>query len=174
MACRIIGWPDEGPRLDLDHEAFAYAGKFVMTNTGKSVLEETGDPLAAVAFSRDRTDESVWWLRTVTVRRDRQGEGLGPCLLDFTADRLLDPDRTLRIAVNNPFAYEAAYKAGFGYTGEATGLAELVLERPSARSEAAYRAGLERYRERDDLSAGARAFLEARDGSLPPLLAGNP
>ncbi|MFB6361622.1 MAG: GNAT family N-acetyltransferase [Halobacteriales archaeon] len=174
MACRIIGWPDQGPRLDLDHEAFAYAGKFVMTNTGKSVLEDADDPLAAVAFSRDRTDERVWWLRTVTVRRDRQGEGLGPRLLDFTADRMLDPGQAVRIAVNNPYAYEAAYKAGFGYTGGTTGLAELVLERPSARAAAAYRAGLERYRERDDLSADARTFLESRDGSVPPLRAGNP
>lgn len=174
MACRLIGWPEEGPRLDLDHEAFGYAGKFVMTSTGKSVLEVDSDRLAAVAFSRDRTDAAVWWLRTVTVRRDRQGEGLGPRLLDFTADRLLERAQAVRIAVNNPFAFEAAYKAGFGFTGEETGLAELVLERPSDRSAADYRAGLDRYRERDELSADQRSFLADRDGSVPPLLSGNP
>ncbi len=174
MACRIIGWPEEGPRLELDHEAFAYAGKFVMTSTGKSVLETEEDLLAAVAFSRDRTETAVWWQRTVTVRRDRQGEGHGPRLLDFTADRLLDRGQSVRIAVNNPFAYEAAYKAGFGFTGDSTGLAELVLERPSARSADAYRAGLDRYRDRDELSPEMEAFLDDRDGSVPPLIAGNP
>lgn len=170
MDCRLVGWPDDGPRLDLDHERFAYAGKFVMTRTGKSVLEADGEVLAAVAFSPDRTDDAVWWLRTVTVRRDRRGEGLGPRLLDDTAGRLLDRGEAVRIAVNNPFAYEAAYKAGFGYTGEETGLAELVLERPAGRSAGAYRDGLDAYRGRDDLSVAERAFLAGREGTVPPLV----
>jgi len=35
----------------------------------------------------------------------------------------------VKIAVNNSFAYAALYKCGFAYTGENTGIAELVLER---------------------------------------------
>lgn len=173
MECRVVGWPDNGPSLDLDHERFAYAGKFVMTRTGKTVAEEGDEPLAAVAFSRDRTDDAVWWVRIVTVRHDRRGEGIGPLLLDFTAARLLERGRAVRIAVNNPFAYEAAYKAGFGYTGEETGVAELVLERPDDRDTEAYRAGLDVYCARDGLSAAEREFLAERDGTVPPLLAGS-
>ena len=171
MACRLVGWPDDRPRLELDHERFAYAGKFVMTRTGKAVLEADGELVAAVAFSPDRTDGDVWWLRTVTVRRDRQGEGLGPRLLDFTAERVLERAKAVRIAVNNPFAYEAAYRAGFGFTGETTGLAELVCERPSDRSDQRYREGLDRFRAREDLPDAHRSFLDGRDGSaVPPLV----
>lgn len=171
MECRLVGWPADGPQLDLDHEAFAYAGKFVMTRTGKAVADQAGDRLAAVAFSRDRTDDDVWWLRVVTVRRDRRGEGIGPRLLDFTSERLLDRGRAVRIAVNNPYAYVAAYRAGFGYTGEETGLAELVCERPGDRSVEGYRAGLDAYRGRDDLSDDERGFLDRHGGAVPSLLA---
>lgn len=169
MECRLVGWPDDGVTLDLDHERFAYAGKFVMSRTGKAVAE-TDDILGAVAFDRDRTDDAVWWVRIVTVRRDRRGEGIGARLLDFTADRLLDRAAAVRIAVNNPFAYEAAYKAGFAYTGERTGLAELVLERPAERSAERYRAGLEVYRDRDELSSAEAAFIAERGDTVPPLV----
>lgn len=171
MECRVLGWPPDGPTLRLDHRRFSYAGKFVMTTTGKAVVEGDGQRLGAVAFSQDRTDDGVWWLRTVTVRRDRRGEGIGPRLLDFTARRCLQRGRAVRIAVNNPYAYEAAYKAGFGYTGEETGVAELVLERPDDRSPAAYRAGLDVYRARAELSDEERTFLANRGGTVPPLLA---
>ncbi|MFB6354358.1 MAG: GNAT family N-acetyltransferase [Halobacteriales archaeon] len=174
MECQLVGWPDDGVTLELDHERFAYAGKFVMSGTGKAVATAGGDLLAAAAFNRDRTDQEVWRLRTVTVRRDRRGEGIGPRLLDFAARRLLECGRAVRIAVNNPFAYEAAYKAGFGFTGERTGLAELVLERPDERDPAAYRAGLDVYREREELSAPERAFVAGRDGSMPPLVGPEP
>lgn len=170
MVCRLVGWPEDGPRLDLDHRQFAYAGKFVMSRTGKAVAESDGMLLGATAFDRDRTNRHVWWLRTVTVRRDRQGEGFGPRLLDFTAQRCLERGQAVRIAVNNPMAYEAAYKAGFGFTGEETGLAELVLERPSDRLETAYRAGLDAFRGRDGLSATEHTFLADRDGAVPPLV----
>lgn len=170
MECRFVGWPDDGVTLDLDHERFAYAGKFVMSRTGKAVAEADGNVLGAVAFDRDRTDDAVWWLRIVTVRRDRRGEGIGPRLLDFTADRLLDRAAGVRIAVNNPFAYEAAYKAGFAYTGERTGLAELVLERPADRSAECYRAGLEVYRDRDERSPAEAAFIAERGGTVPALV----
>ena len=168
----VLGWPPDGPALRLDWREFSYAGKFVMTATGKAVARE-GDPgdgefaddvLAAVAFSPDRTDPETLWLRYVTVREGRRGEGLGPQLCAFVAERATDAgyDR-LRIAVNNPFAYEALHKAGFGFTGRETGLAELVLERPGDRSSDRYRAGLDRVRERD-LSEAERAVLDSRDG----------
>ena len=183
----VLGGLDGGPSLDLAHERFAYAGKFVVTSTGKAVAREvdaTGDPgdgdvIAAATFDLDRTDRSVVRIRYVTVRRDRQGEGLGARLLDFLAAYALgdvgsEPEPTLadvsevRIAVNNPFAYEAAYRAGFGYTGERTGLAELVLARPGDRSTAAYRRGLSGFRERDDPDEAARAFLDEREAASPP------
>lgn len=172
MECRLVGWPADEPRLSLDHEQFAYAGKFVMTRTGKAVAEADGTCLGATAFSRDRTDESAWWIRIVTVRRDRRGEGIGPRLLAFTAEQLRRRAALVRIAVNNPFAFEAAYKAGFGFTGEETGLAELVLEFPHDREPEGYRAGLERFRGRDGLSGDERAFLDDRDGTVPPLVVG--
>ncbi|MFC7177541.1 GNAT family N-acetyltransferase [Halosegnis marinus] len=142
-----------------------------MTNTGKAVIRGgESDPdsefdesvLAAVAFNEDRTDDRTLWLRYVTVRADRRGEGLGPRLCDAVAERALARgyDR-VRIAVNNPFAYEALYKAGFGFTGRETGIAELVLERPAETSRSRYRDGLDRFRERD-LGDDERAFLDGR------------
>jgi GNAT superfamily N-acetyltransferase len=197
MEAVLLGWPPDGPKLELDYRRFSYAGKFVMTNTGKAVYldaaetdrdgereerpgEQTEadaggytDVLAAVAFNEDRTDPSTLWLRYVTVREDRRGQGLGPRLCTFVTRRAADQGyERARIAVNNPFAYEALYRAGFAFIGEETGLAELVLERPTTavaedRSAATYRAGLDRYRERD-LSEAETAFLERRTGSDPP------
>jgi GNAT superfamily N-acetyltransferase len=174
----VLGWPPDGPTLRLDWQRFSYAGKFVMSTTGKAVVRdptETTDGefadevLAAVAFNPDRTDPDALWLRYVTVRDDRRGEGLGPRLCAFVAERALDRGYTrLRIAVNNPYSYEALYKAGFGYTGRETGLVELVLERPDDRSLDRYRAGLDRFRDRD-LSSDERAFLDSR-AALPPTL----
>ncbi|MFU8866848.1 GNAT family N-acetyltransferase [Natronococcus sp.] len=181
MEYELLGWPPNGPKLRLDHERFSYAGKFVMTNTGKAVAREDGEVVAAIAFNEDRTDEATLWLRYVTVAGDRRGEGIGPELVRLVRDRATDRgyDR-LRIAVNNPFAYEALYRAGFGYTGEATGIAELILEYPApldgssdegANDERAsrerYQAGLSTFRERD-LSSDEGAFLEARRGRGPP------
>ena len=201
MEYDLLGWPPDGPKLRLDHERFSYAGKFVMTNTGKAVAREgrdgdgngdgdEGDEIvAAVAFNEDRTDASTLWLRYVTVARDRRGEGIGPELLARVRDRALERGyERLRIAVNNPFAYEALYRTGFGYTGETTGIAELVLEYPAptasesgdggdrdddvaadgeADATARYRAGLEAFRERD-LSDEEERFLESRRGNDPP------
>ncbi|PSP48205.1 GNAT family N-acetyltransferase, partial [Halobacteriales archaeon QH_7_69_31] len=172
MERRVLGWPPDGPTLRLDHRRFSYAGKFVMTTTGKAVLRDPSAGsdreyddavVAAVAFDADRTDPDTLWLRYVTVCDDRRGEGLGPRLCAFVVERAADRgyDRA-RIAVNNPFAYEALYRAGFGFTGRETGLAELVLERPTdapaGRPAAAYREGLDRFRERD-LPEAAAAFL---------------
>ncbi|MUV59057.1 GNAT family N-acetyltransferase [Halogeometricum sp. CBA1124] len=182
----LLGWPDEGPTLRLDYRRFAYAGKFVMSNTGKAVVVDRWDTrsvpsteydtgvVAAVAFNADRTDASTLWIRYVTVRADRKGETLGPRLCAFLARAARGAGyETLKIAVNNPFAYEALHKAGFAWTGETTGLAELVLERPAdapaTRHTATYRAGLDRYRDRD-LGDPESSFLDSRAGATPPTL----
>ncbi|WP_049899785.1 GNAT family N-acetyltransferase [Halococcus agarilyticus] len=188
----VCGWPEDGPTLRLDYREFGYAGKFVMSQTGKAVAREcdaaTRDAddesefeegvVAAVAFNEDRTDPDTLWLRYITVRNDRRGEGIGARLAAFATERAAARgyDR-LRIAVNNPFAYEALYKVGFGYTGRETGLAELVLERPAdrptERSRASYHAGLDVYRERD-LSDGEQRFLASRSDAEPPAVIGSP
>jgi len=185
----LLGWPGDGVKLALDYRTFSYAGKFVMSNTGKAVAvdpaaesrtegdlpaaerEDVRDPdgtvVGAVAFNADRTDADTAWLRYVTVREDRRGEGVGPRLCAFTTARLHQRgyDR-VRIAVNNPFAYHALHKAGFGDTGETTGIAERVLAHP-APDEVDYGAGLAWYRERD-LTEKERAFVESRRRSGPP------
>lgn len=192
MTFAVLGWPDDGPTLSLDHERFSYAGKFVMSSTGKAVLLSDADAtitddkldddseavLAAVAFNEDRTDADTLWLRYVTVRADRRGEGLGPQLLRRIVDRATNRGyERVRIAVNNPFAYEAAWKAGFGYAGEQTGIAELVMEHPPASALARhdaddrvgqYRDGLREYRGRDVLSDAEREFVADRLGGSPP------
>lgn len=180
----VCGWPEDGPTLRLDYRRFSYAGKFVMSSTGKAVARDpdaaasAGESefdervVAAVAFNEDRTDPDTLWLRYITVRNDRRGDGIGARLAAFATERaaMRGYDR-LRIAVNNPFAYEALYKAGFGSTGRETGLAELVLERPAGRpakrSHATYQTGLDVYRERD-LSGDEEDFLDAREGADPP------
>lgn len=168
MELELLGWPPDGPTLRLDHRRFSYAGKFVMSATGKAVAREGGELVGAVAFNEDRTDPTTLWLRYVTVREDRRGGGIGPRLLAFARDRARERGyERVRIAVNNPFAYEACYRAGFGYTGRRTGIAELVLEHPDERSTERYRAGLDEFRERD-LSADEEAFLDRRRGADPP------
>jgi GNAT superfamily N-acetyltransferase len=204
----LLGWPP-APRLRLDYRRFAYAGKFVMSATGKAVLLESdrsadegdtlGDALldgadrerlaraaegagwsldaavlAAVAFGADRTDSDTLWVRYVTVRVDRQGEGLGPRLLAFVRERADERGfHRVRIGVNNAFSYEAAYRAGFGWTGEETGLAELVCEwpAPDGRSGERYRTGLDRFRDPDrEPSEAEWSFLETRVGADPPTI----
>lgn len=198
----ILGWPDDGPTLRLDYRAFSYAGKFAMSNTGTAVLRTvdgrdpaphwtpdrdlpdsvdpasfTRDVAAAVAFNADRTSPETLWLRYITVHVALRGDGLGPRLvrglLKPAADRGFS---RVRIAVNNPFAYEALYKSGFAFTGRETGFAELVLERPVTSSEprgadqGTYQDGLDRYRGRGlaKLSDAEQAFLAAREGAAPP------
>lgn len=169
----VLGWPPDGPTLRLDHDDFAYAGKFVLSDTGKAVAREEGTLVAAVAFSPDRTDADVLKLRYVTVRRDRQGGGIGPRLLRFVADRARDRDvSTVEIAVNNPYAYEAAVRAGFAYTGDRTGLAELVLRDgpETTRAEPTYRDGLNAFTERD-LDQPLAAFVDrAHRTGLPDVV----
>jgi GNAT superfamily N-acetyltransferase len=182
----VLGWADEGPTLRLDYRAFAYAGKFVMSATGKAVVHERGgeptdpdDVLAAAAFDADRTDERTLKIRYLTVRQDTRGGGLGARLAAFVAARAAERGFDhVAIGVNNAFSYEALYKAGFAWTGEESGLAELVLARPAGRPAdrdsdpdgERYRAGLDRFRERDDLDDAEREFLDARTGADPPAL----
>lgn len=180
MEFALLGWPPDAPTLRLDYRRFAYAGKFVLGSTGKAVVrtgargdgEYDGHVLAAASFDPDRTDETCLVVRYVTVRDDRQGEGLGARLLAFVAARAVDRgyDR-VRIAVNNPAAYVAAYRAGFAFTGRETGVAELVCERPAARPAPrdadAYRDGLDRYRDRD-LDDEAVARLDEKHAAGPP------
>lgn len=172
----VLGWPPDGPRLRLDHREFAYAGKFVMSNTGKAVahegsptspgVEEYADIVAAASFNEDRTDADVCWIRYVTVRSARRGDGIGPRLCAHVAAAAEERGyERVRIAVNNPFSYHALYKAGFGFTGRETGLAELVLERPAPADR--YRAGLDAFADRD-LTDDERAFLAAKRIAGPP------
>ncbi|TYL40613.1 GNAT family N-acetyltransferase [Natronococcus pandeyae] len=178
MEYELLGWPPDGPKLRLDHERFSYAGKFVMTNTGKAVArDESGTIVGALAFNEDRTDEDTLWLRYVTVADDRRGDGIGPALVRHVREHAIERgyDR-FRIAVNNPFAYEALYRAGFGYTGETTGIAELILEHPDPLDDSTddgssrrdrYQDGLDEFRNRD-LSEEEETFLEERNDCGPP------
>lgn len=196
-----MGEPGAGATLRLDYRTFAYAGKFVVGATGKAVLrtadgspampdwtptaslpptvdenEFDDDVFAAISFSPDRTDPDCCRLRYVTVHVARRGEGLGPRLVDRTVSRLdADGYDRVRIAVNNPYAYEALHKCGFAYTGERTGLAELELERPAdepadpADGTDRYRRGLEAFRDGDrDLDPAEREFIAERlDEEVP-------
>ncbi|RXK49269.1 GNAT family N-acetyltransferase [Halorientalis pallida] len=168
MEYALLGWPPDGPTFRLDYRQFSYAGKFVMSATGKAVVRDDDETVAAVAFNEDRTDADTLWLRYVTVREDRRGEGIGPRLCRFAAEHARDRgyDR-IQIAVNNPFAFEALSKAGFAFTGDETGIAELVMTCPGERTRESYQAGLDVYRERD-LSDAERVFLREREGSDPP------
>jgi len=199
---RALAWPPGTTAIRLDHERFAYAGKFVVPS-GVAVAVETGggeEPqfpppregyargvVAAARFDPDRTDPGTLVVRYVTTRRDRRGKGVGARLLAFVAAGAGDPpdeavgdgadegsrpfDR-VRIAVNNPYAHEAAAKAGFGFAGRETGLAELVCERPAGGppgrvASGAYREALARFAARN-LGADERAFVAARRDREPP------
>lgn len=171
MEFDLLGSESAGPTLDLDHERFAFAGKFVMSSSGKTVARESGEIVGAVAFSADHDDPGTVHLRYVTVREDRRGEGIGPRLLRFTAAVLcgdLSGDtpeyETVLIAANNPIAYRACYRAGFEYTGEETGIAELLLAyRPDGQTADRYEEGLRVYETRslpDDQAAALARFLD--------------
>lgn len=170
MEYALLAWPPDGTAIDLDHERFAYAGKFVTAKTAKAIATAAAEIVAAVAFDADRTDSECLRIRYVTVREDRRGEGIGANLLRLVVVSARDRDfSVVRAGVNNPFAYEAFYKAGLAYTGEQTGMAELVCSTAADRDSALYRAGLATFSERD-LSDQERAFLDARTDAVPPLI----
>jgi GNAT superfamily N-acetyltransferase len=188
---RLLGWPADSPRLALDHERFAYAGNFRTGRTGIAVaLDESveagdvghtaddgGDTapaddaiVAAASFDEDRAAENALRVRYVSVRTDWRGEGIGPRLLAFVAERALDAGYdVVRIGVNNPIAYQACYRAGFAFTGEESGMGEVVLSAPATeeRDGDRYRAGLERFVGRE-LPADQRAVLDRHRSDDPP------
>jgi len=169
----LLGGPAAGITLELDYREFAYAGKFVMSDTGKAVARTAGEIVGAVAFNRDRSDAAVVRLRYVTVREDRRGQGVGARLLRFTADRLSAEYDAVVIAVNNPVAYRACYRAGFQSTGTERGIAELELryEPGGERDRSRYEEGLAVFAARD-LPADQRDCLErSRRTGPPPVVA---
>jgi GNAT superfamily N-acetyltransferase len=182
MQFELLGSEAAGPTLRLDHEQFAYAGKFVMSSTGKTVAREGDEIVGAVAFNADHDDPAAVHLRYVTVREDRRGEGIGPRLLRFTA-ALLGGDLSadlpadcatydeVLIAANNPIAYRACYRAGFDYTGDQTGIAELLLAyRPAKQDPARYEDGLRLYAERSLPETQSAALARFLDEGLPTVV----
>ena len=182
----LLGHPPDAPTLRLDYEQFAYAGKFVLSGTGKAVVrdpkERAGttptDPefeggetglVGATSFSADRGAAGRVRIRYVTVRADRRGEGIGPRLLRFTAETLLERFDAVAIAVNNPIAYRACYRAGFVWTGEETGIAELLMRyAPDTRPDPErYRAGFAVFADRD-LPDRHRSVVERHADGVPP------
>jgi len=200
MEFGLLGWPVDEPRLRLDYRRFSYAGKFVTGKYGIAVVrgeppdhdatsvdslpalpdsltesEFDEDILAAVGFNVDRTDSDTLWLRYLTVRDDLRGSGLrlGPRLAVFVTTHAAEAgyDR-VRIAVNNVFSYHALYRAGFATTGRETGLAELILERPTGEqatvSAPTYQQGLDQFRQRAGLSDAEETFLRDHEAVDPP------
>lgn len=168
MEYDLLGMPSEGPTLELDHEEFAYAGKFVMSRTGKAVIRDNGATIGATAFDADHADQSIGHIRYITVKRSRQGEGIGPRLLRFTAEIMSEYFESTEIAVNNPIAYQACYRAGFRYTGQQTGLAELTLEyAPGRVVDEPYRQGMCVFESRD-LPANQQAVVDRHITDSPP------
>ena len=178
MEYELLGYPPDGPTLRLDHERFAYAGKFVMSDTGKAVVRDPDDPVESgerwdtpvgvTSFSAHHDQSERARIRYVTVREDRRGEGVGPRLLRFSADALAEQFAAVAIAVNNPIAYQAAYRGGFVWTGRETGMAELLLcYLPGAATADRYRAGFEVFESRD-LPAPHRSLVERHADGVPP------
>lgn len=135
---------------------------------GRDALGEYAEGvLAAAAFDEDRTDADTLVVRYVTTEHDRRGEGIGTRLLAFVAARAHeDGYGRVRIAVNNAYSYEACAKAGFGFTGDRTGLAELVMVHP-APDRRWYEDGLAVFSRRD-LTTRERAFVDERRERGPP------
>ncbi|MFP4218468.1 MAG: GNAT family N-acetyltransferase [Salinarchaeum sp.] len=163
----LLGWATDGPILDLDHTVFGYAGKFRTPRTGKAVARDE-NIVAAACFNDDRAYANALRIRYLTVREDRRGEAIGPRLAAFVRRRARDRgyDR-VRIAVNNPIAYDALYKTGFGYTGEERELGEVLLEAPDNQPETAYYNGLDAFT-REDLPAAHRTVIDRGRDRGPP------
>ena len=173
MEYAVISFPGEEHHLALDYREFPYAGKFVSNNLGVAVAREEGELLAVASFNEDRSAGDTARIRTISVRTDRQGEGIGTDLLAGLQRWLRDRGfERIRMAVNNPHAFQAAYKAGFCYTGEQSGLSELVMELPGMRSVAAYRAGMALF---DDLvPEDMQTYVDEREHGDPPPMASSP
>lgn len=168
MEFDVLGWPRDEPAVSLDHRTFSYAGKFVMTNTGKAVVREADSVIAAASFNEDRTDTTTIWLRYLTVHADHRGRGIGARLARQCREEfeLAGYERT-KIGVNNPYSFEALSKAGFGYTGNTTGIAELILS-TGIPTPSRYREGLQEFAGRTELSDAERKFISRRLERGPP------
>ncbi|WP_128225435.1 GNAT family N-acetyltransferase [Halobacteriaceae archaeon SHR40] len=170
MNFELLGDGSAGPALSLDHEQFAYAGKFVMSGP-KAVAREDDSVVGAISFSEDHSDSSAVRLRYVTVREDRRGEGIGPRLLRFTAVRLTASYDEVLIAANNPIAYEACYRAGFVFTGEETGIAEVLMRyRPDDRETDRYREGFTVFEDRELPAPHEAVCRRHADGESPAVV----
>ena len=171
MELAVRNWPPEGEALALDHERFIYGGKFNTGRTAKAVARDEGEVVAAIAFNEDRTDADTLRFRYVSVRVDRRAEGIGPRLLAFAARRAREHGyERVGIAVNNPYAYEACYRAGFAFTGEETGMAELRMTYPPEdRSPSRYREGLDVFADRDLPTDQADFVADTDDAPPDPL-----
>lgn len=171
MEFELLGDGSAGPTLSLDHERFAYAGKFVMSGP-KAVACEDGSVVGAISYSEDHSDSAAVRLRYVTVREDRRGEGIGSRLLRFTAARLTEHYDDVLIAANNPIAYEACYRAGFVFTGEETGIAELLMRyQPEERDDDRYRDGFTVFQERELPDPHEGVCQRHADGEPPAVVA---
>jgi hypothetical protein len=170
---------EEAPPLELPAAQFAYAGQYRMRRYGKAVLTHRPDRptqaaeiIAAVTTDRHRRHRDRLVVRRVDVRRDARGQGWGPALLQAVLPAAAAADfHTAQINVNNPFAYIAVSKAGFVWTGRTTGLAELIMIRPTDRpctpTHGRFIAGLSLYRRR--LSPAGRRLIaryRRRDAAL--------
>lgn len=169
MEFAVVGWPNDGATIDLDHRQFAYAGKFRIGSYGKAVAMDIDTVLAAAAFDPDRTDQTILRIRYITVRDDHRGEGIGPRLLAFISDRAHNRNfKTVAIAVNNPYAFVAAYRAGFADTGSTTGIAERVLSTAVDIDRQQYHDGLSWFLEQSRLNARERAYIDEKQSTGPP------
>ncbi len=168
---------EEATSIVLPQEEFAYAGQYRMQRYGKAVLTRRPDlPTAAAAIiaalttDRHRVHHDRLVVRTIDVRRAERGNGWGPLLLRSVLPAVATAGyTTVQINVNNPFAYIAACKAGFGWTGRTTGLAELMMTRPTDRpstwSRGRFIAGLSLYRRRR-LATASRGLIARYRGDV--------
>ncbi len=133
-------------RLMLDHEEFSYAGKFRLPTKKVVARECDGDIVAVLSYDEERGSDAAR-IRYLSVRDDRQQEGVAAELVERASDRLLDDYPAVRISVNNPYAYEAVHRAGFGYSGDTGPRDEVVMGRPS--DDPRYEEGLRKLLEAD-------------------------
>jgi predicted acetyltransferase len=145
----VMGDLEGGPSIFLEEKKFSYAGKFVMKDTGKIVGKIEGDIIAAASFNFDRTDKKIAWIRCISIRKDKRREGIGHNLILYITKKIVGGVPVcVRVAVNNPIAYDTFYKAGFEYTGNEVGLCELILEYPKNQTYDMYRKGAEIFENR--------------------------
>ena len=165
----IHGDIEGGPPIFLERDKFSYAGKFIRNDTGKILAKNGEKIIAAISFSVDRNDKEIVWIRYIVVEKDLRGKGVGPKLLSYAIENLMERSRLIKIATNNVFAYRALYKSGFEYTGKKTGIAELVLEYPRDQTEERYLEGIETFQLEKCLTDEAIELLSKGDIKNMPI-----